>query len=294
MLLLALVGITAATLHALQISPAEAWRIITDSPMSRVFEWDAGSTQSFWRQFVSGIFIVIVMTGLDQDMMQKNLTCRDLPSAQKDMCLYGLTFLPINALLLALGVLFYHLAALHGISLPAKADQLLPTLIVSGQLGMWVIVPFSIGIVAAAFSAADGALTALTTSVCIDFFRRPDDPHLRRRVHFVIALLCYLCLLLFHAVGGGSIINTIFVLASYTYGPLLGLFFYGLYTRRQVYDRWVPLVAVLAPTLCLALDHYAPLWWNYTFGYELLLLNGALTAFGLWLLRKPKATALAV
>ena len=294
MLLLALVGITAATLHALRISPAEAWRIITDSPMSRVFEWDAGSTQSFWRQFVSGIFIVIVMTGLDQDMMQKNLTCRDLPSAQKDMCLYGLTFLPINALLLALGILFYHLAALHGISLPAKADQLLPTLIVSGQLGMWVIVPFSIGIVAAAFSAADGALTALTTSVCIDFFRRPDDPHLRRRVHFVIALLCYLCLLLFHAVGGGSIINTIFVLASYTYGPLLGLFFYGLYTRRQVHDRWVPLVAVLAPTLCLALDHYAPLWWNYTFGYELLLLNGALTAFGLWLLRKPKATALAV
>ena len=294
MLLLALVGITAATLHALRISPAEAWRIITDSPMSRVFEWDAGSTQSFWRQFVSGIFIVIVMTGLDQDMMQKNLTCRDLPSAQKDMCLYGLTFLPINALLLTLGVLFYHLAALHGISLPAKADQLLPTLIVSGQLGMWVIVPFSIGIVAAAFSAADGALTALTTSVCIDFFRRPDDPHLRRRVHLAIALLCYLCLLLFHAVGGGSIINTIFVLASYTYGPLLGLFFYGLYTRRQVHDRWVPLVAVLAPTLCLALDHYAPLWWNYTFGYELLLLNGALTAFGLWLLRKPKVTALAV
>lgn len=283
MLILALLGILYCALDALDFSLADAWTHLRQSPMSQVFEWDASSPQAFWRQFLSGVFIVIVMTGLDQDMMQKNLTCPNLRDAQKDMCVYGLAFLPINALFLALGILLYQLCAVQGITPPQKADQLLPVLIQSGALGTAVIIPFGIGIVAAAFSAADGALTSLTTSLCLDFFQRPDDVRLRRRVHLAVFALSFLCILAFHFVATGNTINTIFVLASYTYGPLLGLYAFGLYTRHSVPDRCIPLVAIAAPLLCALLAWVEP--WGYRFGYELLLLNGSLTALGLWLLR---------
>jgi sodium:solute symporter family protein len=258
---------------------------VRESPMSRVFEWDFASPQAFWRQFLSGIFIVIVMTGLDQDMMQKNLTCRTLRDAQKDMCLYGMAFLPINALLLALGILLYTFCAAQGIALPAKPDALLPQLVSSGALGPWVVIPFSLGIVAAAFSAADGALTALTTSCCIDLLEREDDVRLRRRVHALMVLACLGCVWIFAAVDSPNVINTIYVMASYTYGPLLGLFAFGLFTRVRVRDRFVPWVVVLSPLICGVLDRMAPVWWNYKFGYELLVFNGLLTAVGLFLLR---------
>ena len=283
MLLLALGGIIFYALRALNLDLAGAWNVIVESPMSRVFDWDWGSRPAFWRPFLSGIFIVIVMTGLDQDMMQKNLTCRSLRDAQKEMCVYGLAFLPINALFLGLGILLYHLCAVQGIAPPAKGDQLLPMLIEGGWLGAGVLLPFSLGIVAAAFSAADGAFTALTTSVCVDLFDRPNDVRLRRRVHAAIFALSLLCVLVFHFVSTGNTINTIFVLASYTYGPLLGLYAYGLYTRRAVADRLVPIVAIAAPIVCALLDWLQP--GGYQFGYELLLLNGLLTAAGLWLLR---------
>lgn len=288
-LLMAIVGILAVVIHRLDLSVVEAWQVVVDSPMSRVFEWDWTSKQSFWRQFLSGIFIVIVMTGLDQDMMQKNLTCKDLRSAQKDMCAYGIAFLPINALFLSLGVLLHHFCRLEGITPPVRGDELLPALVASGGLGTWVMLPFSIGIIAAAFSAADGAVTSLTTSTCIDLFRRENDIRLRRRVHLAVIVLCYLCILLFHTIGTGNVIHAIFVMASYTYGPLLGLYAFGLFSRQPIRERFVPLVAIAAPLASAALDYAAPRLWNYTFGYELLLINGAITMVGLLFLRfSPK------
>ena len=285
MLLLALGGTLWAVAARMGLDWHGVWTTVRESPMSRVFEWDFASPQAFWRQFLSGIFIVIVMTGLDQDMMQKNLTCCTLRDAQKDMCLYGMAFLPINALLLALGILLYTFCAAQGIALPAKPDALLPQLVSSGALGPWVVIPFSLGIVAAAFSAADGALTALTTSCCIDLLEREDDVRLRRRVHALMVLACLGCVWIFAAVDSPNVINTIYVMASYTYGPLLGLFAFGLFTRVRVRDRFVPWVVVLSPLICGVLDRMAPVWWNYKFGYELLVFNGLLTAVGLFLLR---------
>ncbi len=293
-LLLCVVAMLLAALSALNLSAGGAVRLLADSGMGRVFCWDAASPQNFWRQFVSGIFVVVVMTGLDQDMMQKNLTCRNLRAAQKNMCLYGACFLPFNLLLLALGVLLYALCDARGLPRPA-GDALLPALVGGGVLGTAVVVPFVLGTVAAAFSSADSALTSLTTSCCVDLLRlerRGLDERrqlvVRRRVHVVMSLAFLVCVILFRAASGTNLINTIYVMVSYTYGPLLGLYAYGLYSRRPVRDALVPFAAIAAPLLCALLDHFAPLWWGYTFGYELLLLNGLLTMAGLALLSRPE------
>lgn len=262
---------------------------IRRSPLSRVWEWDAQSPQAFWRQFLSGVFIVIVMTGLDQDMMQKNLTCRSLREAQRDMCTYGLCFVPVNLLLLGLGVLLHSVCMAKGLAIPSRGDELLPTVIASGVLGAWVTIPFSIGLIAAAFSSADSALTSLTTSVCVDLLQleRKDtneaqQSRQRGLVHICIVALFLACILVFYEVGSGSVIDLIYRLASYTYAPLLGLYAFGILTRRRPADRAIPYVALATPALCAALDYLAPLYLNYHFGYELLMVGGALTFLGLW------------
>lgn len=262
---------------------------IRRSPLSRVWEWDAQSPQAFWRQFLSGVFIVIVMTGLDQDMMQKNLTCRSLREAQRDMCTYGLCFVPVNLLLLGLGVLLHSVCIAKGLAIPSRGDELLPTVIASGVLGTWVTIPFSIGLIAAAFSSADSALTSLTTSVCVDLLQleRKDTNEARQSrqrslVHICIVALFLACILVFYEVGSGSVIDLIYRLASYTYAPLLGLYAFGILTRRRPADRAIPYVALATPALCAALDYLAPQYLNYHFGYELLMVGGTLTFLGLW------------
>ena len=262
---------------------------IRRSPLSRVWEWDAQSPQAFWRQFLSGVFIVIVMTGLDQDMMQKNLTCRSLREAQRDMCTYGLCFVPVNLLLLGLGVLLHSVCMAKGLAIPSRGDELLPTVIASGVLGAWVTIPFSIGLIAAAFSSADSALTSLTTSVCVDLLQleRKDTNEARQSrqrslVHICIVALFLACILVFYEVGSGSVIDLIYRLASYTYAPLLGLYAFGILTRRRPADRATPYVALATPAFCAALDYLAPQYLNYHFGYELLMVGGALTFLGLW------------
>lgn len=285
-MLLAAVGICVAACQGLHFTAADAWRTVTESPMSRVFVWDTASKQYFWRQFLSGMFITIVMTGLDQDMMQKNLTCSTLREAQKDMCTYGLAFLPVNALLLGLGILLYHFCTVSGTPIPERGDDLLPMLVSSGQLGAWVTVPFVIGISSAAFSSADSAITSLTTSVCIDLFRRDTDERLRRRVHIAIVGAFFVCIMAFRAINSGNAIDAIYTMAGYTYGPLLGLYAFGLFTHTKIHDRWVPAVALAAPVVCAVLDYAAPRLWDYHFGYELLMLNGLLTAAGLSALRR--------
>ena len=244
------------------------------------------SRQNFWKQFLSGIFVVIVMTGLDQDMMQKNLTCKTLREAQKDMCSYGFAFVPANLLFLSLGVLLMMLAKSQGMALPEKPDDLLPMFAASGALGSMVTVFFTIGVVAASFSSADSALTALTTSVCVDIFGRDEDEDLRKKVHLAVALVFMLFIIGFGALNSTSVIDAIYILCSYTYGPLLGLFAFGLMTHRKVNDRWVPWICIASPLICFAVDTLTMQLTGYKFGYELLMLNGALTFAGLALIRK--------
>jgi len=265
----------------MQLTVGEAVGTIADSPMSRIFVFDDWlSPRNFWKQLLSGVFIVVVMTGLDQDMMQKNLTCRTLREAQKDMCSYGVAFVPANLLFLSLGVL---LAMLAGDGAEATAgDELLPAYV--ERAGRWVGVLFTLGIVAASFSSADSALTSLTTSYCVDICGRPADEGLRKRTHIVVCMVFVVFILLFRWLNSTSLIDAVYIMVSYTYGPLLGLFAFGLLTPRQPDDHWTPYVCMASPLICYALDMAAQCLADYRFGYELLMLNGLLTFLGLWLL----------
>lgn len=279
----ALILIIVGVAQALHFSIPEAVAAIAKDSHSRIFVMDDWmSKQNFWKQFLSGVFIVVVMTGLDQDMMQKNLTCRTLREAQKDMCSYGVAFVPANLLFLSLGVLLVMLARQEGIALPNESDDLLTMFAATGRLGDGVVVLFTIGIVASSFSSADSALTALTTSFCVDICRRSHDERLRRRVHLGIAVLFVVFILLFRLVNSTSVIDAIYVLCSYTYGPLLGLFAFGLLTRRSVSGRSVPWVCVASPALCWLIDTLTSRYTGYKFGYELLMLNGFFTFVGLY------------
>ena len=291
-MLVALVLITYNVLEALNLTVPEAVSAIADNSLSRMFVFDDWiSKQNFWKQFISGAFIVVVMTGLDQDMMQKNLTCKSLREAQKDMCTYGFAFAPVNLLFLALGVLLTMLAAQQGIEMPASSDSLLPMFAATGSLGTSVVIIFTLGIVAASFSSADSALTSLTTSFCIDILRRPSHTLTRRIVHIAMCAAFVLFILLFRYVNSTSLIDAIYIICSYTYGPLLGLFAFGLLTKRGSCDKAAPYIAVAAPLLCYAIDRFTSSQFGYSFGYELLLLNGALTFAGLYIFRSREAIA---
>ena len=287
-LLLALVAMFVIVAMKMDLSLQGIADVVGNSEMSRVFCWDAGSKQYFWRQFLSGVFVVVVMTGLDQDMMQKNLTCRSLRAAQKDMCAYGICFLPVNFLFLALGILLYTFAGQHAID--ATGDELMPTLVKSGLLGNAVIIPFAIGIVSAAFSSADSTMTSLTTSICIDIigverkgFSEQKAGRIRKRVHIAVVLAFLVFILIFRVLNSRNVIDTIYVMASYTYGPLLGLYAFGMFTKRKTRNKAIPCICIAAPIICAAFDYAAPRLWGYTFGYELLIINGAITFVCLYL-----------
>ncbi|MDR2120371.1 MAG: sodium:solute symporter [Tannerella sp.] len=262
-------------------------RSITESAHFRMFEFgDWGSSQHFVKQFLSGIFITVVMTGLDQDMMQKNLSCRNLKEAQRNMYTYGFAFTPINFMFLCLGILLINAASQMHLELPASGDDILPMFCASGALGNAILVFFTVGIIAAAFSSADSALTALTTSFCIDILEvgREDAEKARRtrmRVHLLMSVVFVLIILAFKAINSRSVIDAIYRIASYTYGPLLGLFAFGLYTKRTPKDRLVPAVCILAPAVCFIVEYIVSSLSGYRFGYEILMLNGAITFAGL-------------
>ena len=285
----ALILIILSVIDQMHLSVSEAITTIANSEMSRVFVFDDWmSPHNFWKQFLSGVFVAIVMTGLDQDMMQKNLTCKTLRDAQKDMCTYGMAFVPANLLFLSLGIL---LAILAGGEVTMKGDALLPTYIqscsdLSPLTAHLLPLFFAIGIVAASFSSADSALTSLTTCFCVDICRQPDNEALRKKMHVVMCGFFMLFILLFRQLNSTSLIDAIYILASYTYGPLLGLFTFGLFTKRQPNDRLVPYICIASPLLCYALDIMVQHVWDYRFGYELLMLNGLLTFVGLYFTRK--------
>jgi len=218
-------------------------------------------------------------------MMQKNLTCKSLKDAQKDMCSYGVAFVPANLLFLSLGIL---LVLLAGDTSSLKGDLLLPNFVQASVLPQLLL---TIGIVAASFSSADSALTSLTTCFCVDISRQPDNERLRKRMHVIMCFIFILFILLFRAINSTSLIDAVYILASYTYGPLLGLFTFGLLTRRKTNDCLVPYICVAAPILCYALDTTTQYLWNYHFGYELLMLNGLLTFLGLWICQEKEKNA---
>ena len=275
---------------ALHLDLIGAVQAIAADSRSQWFEFDdAVSKQYFWKQFLSGIFIVIVMTGLDQDMMQKNLTCKSLRDAQKDMCTYGLAFVPVNLLFLSLGVLLSMLCEQRGMPIPA-GDQLLPSFAATGMLGESVVVFFTVGILAASFSSADSAITAMTTSWCLDICGNYEDERLRKRVHIMIVAVFIAIILAVDAIGTTSVIDAIYTLCSYTYGPLLGLFVYAFCHGRKKKDAEVKketsvavivAIGIASSLLCYVLNMATTALWHYTFGYELLMVNAVITFIGL-------------
>lgn len=285
----ALLIIIAEVVGKLDMTMGEAFSAVMADSHSRIFVFDDFvSTQNFFKQFISGVFIVVVMTGLDQHMMQKNLTCKTLRDAQKDMCVGGFFFVPVNFLFLALGVLLMMLAAKEGIAIPADSDELLPMFAASGWMGNLVLVLFSIGIVAASFSGTDSALTAVTTSFCVDIKERPTDERLRRVAHLGVCALFAIFILMFRVINSTSVIDAIYIVLSYTSGPLLGLFSFGILTRSRVNDKLVPYICVASPLICFAVDQLTTHLTGYKFGYELLLLNGILVFIGLFFTGKMK------
>ena len=265
---------------------------VSSDPRSKIFNWDWKSGTNFFKQFISGAFITIVMTGLDQDMMQKNLTCKNIGDAQKNMFWFTIILVIVNILFLSLGIMLYLYAETKGIALPTKSDELFP-LLATEHFSAFAGIVFVLGIIAAAYSSADSTLTALTTSFCIDFLeidrRYPADQRVkvRQRVHVAFSLVMILAILMFYWINDQSVINSVFIIAGYTYGPLLGLYAFGLFTKWQVRDKWVPLLAVSAPVLTFLISQNSEkLLWGYKFGFEALILNGLLMFLGLVLIRR--------
>ena len=272
----------------------EAWKLNTQLPITKLLLFsdttntfifdDLFSTQYFWKQFISGIFIVIVMTGLDQDMMQKNLTCRSLHESQKNMLSYGIAFLPINFILLLLGSLIVIYTQHSGIALPDTPDKIMPFM-VSEIMSPIVGICFVLGIISASFSSADSALTSITTTLSVDIFKWKDNTSHRQLLHIVVCGIFALLIAIFGLTQNRSIIDTIYTIVGYAYGPLLGLFTFGLFTRYQVHDRLVPFIAITSPILCYIINTLTTYYFNYQWGYELLLLNGIITFSGLFIIR---------
>ena len=265
---------------------------VVQDDRSAIFNWDWKAGTNFFKQFISGAFITIVMTGLDQDMMQKNLTCKTLGDAQKNMFWFTIILVVVNILFLSLGVMLYLYAETKGIAIPAKSDQLFPML-ATQHFSSFTGIIFVMGIIAAAYSSADSTLTALTTSFCYDFLQieRNYAPEkrvaIRKKVHIAFTGLMFFLILAFYWLNDQSVINSVFIIAGYTYGPLLGLYSFGLFTKFQVKDNWVPYLAVAAPLLTFLISSNSEkLLWGYKFGFEALILNGALMFLGLYLVRK--------
>ncbi len=263
---------------------------VQESPHSKVFDWDWRSGKFFAKQFFAGVFITIVMSGLDQDMMQKNLTCKNLKEAQKNMLTFSAIFVGVVWMFLTLGALLYIFAESHQIVLPQKSDDLFPLLAIN-HMNLMIGIFFLLGITAANYASADSALTSLTTAFCIDFlnFGKRKDQNQKRILkitHLGFSLLLFMVIMIFKAVNNQSVVMAVFKVAGLTYGPLLGLFAFGLLTRYRVKDHLVPPVVVASPVLSWLLSNYSEHLFNgYQIGFELIIINGALTFAGLFLIR---------
>ena len=265
---------------------------IYNSKYSKMFEFeDWNSSQHFVKQFFSGMFITIVMTGLDQDMMQKNLSCKNIKEAKKNMISFAVVLIFVNLIFLSLGALLFLFATEKGIELPQRLDDLFPIIATQGHLSSVVAVFFMIGLIASAYSSADSALTSLTTSFTVDILniKQLTEKKLEKtriKVHILFSVLLVFVILLFKTINDESIISAIFKIAAYTYGPLLGLYAFGLFTKIQLKDKFVPFIAFLSPIITYLINILCIKYFNYYFGFELLILNGFLTFSALFLIQK--------
>jgi len=268
---------------------------IHEKGYDKMINTDWHSKSYFLKQFFGGMFISIAMTGLDQEMMQKNISVRTLGDSQKNMFSFSIVLVFINFLFLCLGALLFLYSSAKGIELPVKSDDLFP-IIALNHLGGVVGIIFIIGLISAAYPSADGALTALTSSFCIDFlnFKKTNwteekKKKIRYIVHFSFAAILLLVIIIFRIINDDAVISKLFTVASYTYGPLLGLFAYGIIAKRELKDKFVPIICLLSPLICYILNENSVEWFNnYKFGFELLIVNGLITFFGLSLISKPK------
>jgi Na+/proline symporter len=274
---------------ALNLNLGQMYTAIKAEGFTNMIISDFQHPRFFLKQFFAGMFITIVMTGLDQDMMQKNLSCRNLKDARKNVLTFGVILIPVNLMFLFLGAVLWLYADQIGITLINTSDELFPTVALN-YLGIAAGITFFFGLVSAAYSSIDGTLTALTTTFCIDFLglkRKPDITEekikkTRYVVHASFAFIVMVIIWLYGAINDDALISRLFTIAGYTYGPLLGLFAFGLFTKLNVKDRLVPCIAVASPLLSYIINvNSEKLLWGYKFGFEILLLNGAITMLGL-------------
>ncbi|MCD8418038.1 sodium:solute symporter [Tenacibaculum finnmarkense genomovar finnmarkense] len=267
---------------------------ISESKLAKMFFFeDIKAGNYFWNRFLSGAFIAIVMTGLDQDMMQKNLTCRNLKDAQKNMFWFTIVLVIVNFFFLALGVLLTDYATING--LDAHKDQLFPMIAMSGNLGLVISLFFLLGLIAAAYSSADSALTSLTTSFSIDILEidkkedHQQQEKTRKKIHILFSFILIATILVFkYFIADASVIAKIFQFAGYTYGPLLGLYAFGLFTKLTIKDKFVPIICIASPILTFLISHFSKTQFNFDFGFFVLVLNGLLTFFGLLMIKTSK------
>jgi Na+/proline symporter len=284
----------------LNLSFGDIYHKVSESHYSQIIFNDWKLKSFFSKQFFGGMFIAIAMTGLDQEMMQKNISCKTLGDAQKNIFTFTFVVLIVNILFLVLGALLYiyvnesHIPLLLDANGKIISDNVFPTIALN-YLGLASAIFFIIGLISAAYPSADGALTALTSVFCIDFLGLKENKiksekqnvKIRHTVHIAFAFILLLVIVIFKLVNNDAVINNLFTIAGYTYGPLLGLYSFGLFTKKAVKDKWVPLVCVLSPSICYLLNEYSQLWWaGYKFGFELLIVNGFITFIGLFIISK--------
>ena len=265
---------------------------VADSELSKTFFFDdVNAGNYFWKRFLAGAFVAIVMTGLDQDMMQKNLTCRNLKDAQKNMFWFTIVLVIVNFFFLALGVLLTDFAQQNGID--AHKDELFPIIATKGNLGLATAIFFLLGLIAAAYSSADSALTSLTTSFSIDILEidkkkdKNEQEKTRKKIHILFSFILIATILVFkYFIADESVIAKIFTFANYTYGPLLGLYAFGLFTNLKVKDKMVPFICLASPFLTFSINYLALEYIGFDFGFSLLILNGLVTFIGLYIFKR--------
>jgi SSS family transporter len=298
-MLLGLVVCMFYIMHTLNFSFGQTMQALSEKGYTNIINTNVNSTGFFLKQIIGGMFITIGMTGLDQEMMQKNISVKNLKDSQKNMITFSTIMVLVNFLFLLLGGLLYLFASQKNIAI--RGDDLFPTIALQ-YLPSFVSIIFIIGLISALFPSADGALTALTSSFCIDILglkRRTDIDEKQKKktrltVHLIFAIIFFACVMVFKWINDKSIIGIILNVAGYTYGPLLGLFAFGIFTKRKLNEGIsVLVVCLIAPALCYVLSSYATTWFNgFQIGIELLLINALITFAGLWMISKPASQVL--
>lgn len=278
--------------HKLGMTIPDMLSQVKDSQYGRIFYFDdPNSTMFFWKQFLGGLFITVTMTGMDQEIMQKNLTCKNIGEAQKNMFWFSVVLVVTNMLFLTLGALLYQYSTSVNLPIPASSDELFPRLALN-ELGLAVGIFFLLGIIASSYASADSALAGLTTSFCIDFLNFKDKPEPQKKrekfiVHVGFSLLFLLIIVVFREINKRSVIDAVLNVAGYTYGPLLGLFTFGIFTTRKVTDKLVPVICIISPILSYVISSNSEAWFGgYKIGLEILVVNGLITFAGLWLISR--------